>query len=357
VSEGAYIRVAQRDLLLASVRYRGLLPACAVEDLGWKVCVGSGDELPPPNTSVVIVVKPLSERDAAWVRAVAGAGLPVVVDLCDNVFVDGYAGRGTEIGRRFSETCSVVDAVTVPTIGLRNIVIERTGLTSDRVLVVPDIVETASLLNRQRRLIQEEESWRDQLRNLLRRFTARRRRTRSLLWYGNHGASYANFGMDDLLLFHEGLTQAAEMGAELLVVSNNRQRFERLAARLPIRSRYFEWTPGIVDDLLPSAGVCLVPNSLDAFSLTKSTNRALKALSTGVPVVATPTPAYGDLQDAVWLGDPGQGILAYLNDEDLRRKHLGTAKAILDRRYSLAALTQSMAGVLEVAAKPRMRAA
>lgn len=347
-----YIRVAQRDLRLASVRYRGLLPGCAFEDLGWKVVVGAGAAMPPEDTSLVVAVKPLSERDVSWLRAVDRLGLPIVVDLCDNVFIDGYAGQGEVIGLRFAETCSMAVAVTVPTEGLRDIVRDRTRMPNGRIFVVPDIVETPALLARERKLIEQKESWLEALRRRLRSSRGIARGAESpLLWFGNHGASYANFGMDDLLLFRDALAQASQKhGAELWVVSNNQERFERLAKRLPIQMRYYEWTPTVVDELLSVAKVCLVPNSLDEFSLTKSANRAIKALSSKVPVVATPTAAYAGLERSVWLGDPTEGLLAYLGDAKVRRAHLQEARTALDEHYSMASLRSSLRGVVDATA-------
>lgn len=350
-----YIRVARRDLALASVRYRGLLPGCALQDLGWNVAVGSGKALPPDDAAFVIAVKPLLEGDAAWIREVAGRGTPVIADLCDNVFIDGYANQGEDIGRRFAALAGAFAAVMVPTAALRDIVIERTRLEPGRVFVVPDIVESRRLLDRQRKLLGQSL----RAKEMMMRFApvARRwlvRRPPMLLWFGNHGASYANFGMDDLRLFEDALRLASErFGAELCVVSNNRERFEKLAARLPIASRYVEWTPTRVDRLLSSASVCLVPNSLDSFSATKSANRAVRALSAGVPVVATRTTAYAGLEGAMWLDDPADGIATYLGDRALRDAHLAEAKRVLERQYSIVALGEALQAVLREAASFR----
>lgn len=348
-----HIHVASRDLKLASVRYRGLLPGCALEALGWDVEVGSGDLAPSCGTSLVLAVKPLSAKDAAWVRKVAREGAPVVVDLCDNVFVDGYGGQGKVIGERLTALCSDIAAMMVPTTALRDTVVAQTGLPSDRVLVVSDIVETPALLERQRKLLRQRVSPLERVRQLWRRPPKPSfGRGPVLLWFGNHGASYADFGMQDLLLFKDALREAADRkGAELWVVSNHREKFERVASQLPITSRYFEWTPEIVDVLLGVASVCLVPNSLDPFSLTKSANRAIKALSQGVPVVATPTSAYADLVDAVWLGDASQGLMAYLDGTDTRRLHLRAAPRILEKSYAFDSLQRAMAEVVAVAMK------
>src|SRR5690606_28310419 len=164
-----------------------------------------------------------------------------------------------------------------------------------------------------------------------------------LLWYGNHGAAYARFGLEDLLLYREALREAASRGAELWVVSNNRGKFERLAGELPVASRYFEWTPTIVDALLPLADVCLVPNSLDAFSATKSANRGLKALSNGVPVVAALSVAYQGLVGAMGLDVPGAGVAAFLDNTSVRERHLLEAERFKAAYFSFERLRRAIA--------------
>lgn len=350
----AYIHVAQRDLRLASVRYRGLLPGCALEDVGWKVRVGAGPEKPPSGTDLVIAVKPLSERDAGWVCDISSSGLPVVVDLCDNIFIDGYANQGSLIGSRFIATCAAATALTVPTPALRDIALANIGLPADRVLVVPDIVETQPLLARQRELLDGGRQWAGALLQFVRRTVRVHRPVRPaqpvLLWFGNHGASYASFGMDDLLLFRNALQQVAcSHDAELWVVSNSQDSFDRISPRLPIRSRYFEWGPTVVDDLLHVASVCLIPNSLDAFSATKSANRAIKSLSARVPVVATRTAAYSGMEQAIWLGNAGEGIQTYLRDSALRQAHLSHAARMIEARFSMGSLRRAMSNVVSLA--------
>lgn len=347
----ALVRVARRDLHQASVRYRGLLPACALQNLGWNSRVSAGEDLPDARANLVVAVKPLTEREALWVKRARGEGLPVVIDLCDNVFIDGYAGQGDEIATRFLSTAKAAVAITVPTAGLRDTVIRASGLSGDRVVIVPDIVETPALVRRQRKLVGEPSGWGLAACECLGRHLARLRRNAppKLLWFGHHGAGYANFGLSDLLLFGPALEKAAARhGAELWVVSNHEERFRTLASKLPIATRYFEWSPTVVDALLPAVDVCLVPNSLDPFSSTKSANRALKALSGGVPVVATPTSAYAGLEAGIWLDDPTEGVLAYLEDRRLRSAHLREARRAIARAHSMHALNEAMRRVIDI---------
>lgn len=348
-------RVARRDTRLASVRYRALLPACALEDGLYRTSVCSSDMPTEVCPRVAIAVKPLQAAEAAWVSGMRARGVPTVVDICDNIFVNGYGGTSSGIADLFRATIRN-GLVTVPTESLRAVVQENTGIAPGMVKVVPDIVESAGLLRRQWRMVDGRRAPILQAQLVDRVVPWVRRSARVLgvgrpvlLWFGNHGGSYARFGLDDLMLWEDALRDASALGAQLWVVSNNRQRFEAMRTSLPIRARYFEWSPSRVDALLGFTDVCLVPNSMDAFSRSKSPNRALKALAAGVPVVATPTPAMKELDGAVWLDTPSVGIRAYLEGTGMRERHLASARLLMAQKFSMAALRDAMTDVVQEA--------
>jgi hypothetical protein len=350
-------RIAERSLRLASVRYRGLMPACALREEGFGIeCITHGMPI-PAETGMVFTVKPLTSKEASFVERASGAGLPVVLDLCDNIFIDGYAGQGQVIADRFRSLVRHAAAITVPTSALAAVVHEQTGVDEQRIRVVPDIVEDATMLTRQAGLLGQSGvariPWRDMLPARAARLSARlgkivrRQPMRRILWFGNHGAGHANFGISDILLFREALEAVARSTPiELWVVSNSLEKFEAIVAGLAFRSRYFEWHEGLIDLLLRAADLCIVPNSLDAFSATKSANRALKSLAAHVPVVATPTMAYEGMADALWTGDPLEGIRACLEDRALVSRQMQAADHAIETRYSFVALRRYMRDVV-----------
>ena len=348
-------RVASRDTRLASVRYRALMPACALQDDRYTTALCSDATPSKAQPRVAIGVKPLRASDAAWVSRMRARGVPTVVDICDNIFVDGYGGPGSAIANCFRDTVRG-GLVTVPTHALREVVRDNTDVPAERVMIVPDIVENATLLRRQMQMLGPRPlatarfpGWGQVGAWTGRGMRALGMRGPVLIWFGNHGAAHASFGLDDLRLWEDALRDASRLGAQLWVVSNHRERFEAMRGALPIRTRYFEWSPSRVDGLLAFADVCLVPNSMDAFSRSKSPNRALKALAAGVPVVATPTPAMQALEGALWLGDPAAGIRAYLEDSGLRGAHLARARERMSEDFSMDALRQAMSTVMREA--------
>jgi glycosyltransferase involved in cell wall biosynthesis len=341
-SADVLFRLARADISMASVRYRGLAPALALKALGWSVALSAGRSDEEVTAPLAIAVKPLSEAESDWALRWYQTGGALLVDLCDNVFVDGYGGADVRLVERFRRVAARGGALTVPTEALAEVVADACHVAPERIFVVPDVVETPGLVDAQVRLLGGRSSIFPRgphpLALRLLGLCASRRRP-VLLWFGNHGAPWGRFGLSDLLLFEDALRVASQRyGAMLWVVSNKREAFDAVARKLPIECRYFEWTPKAVDRALAAADVCVVPNSLDEFSRTKSANRPLKALAAGVPVIATPTRACARLEGAIWLADPAAGIDAYLGDERVCAIHLAEAREIMRRDYSIEAL-------------------
>jgi glycosyltransferase involved in cell wall biosynthesis len=99
--------------------------------------------------------------------------------------------------------------------------------------------------------------------------------------------------------------------------------------------------------LLRGADVCLIPNSLDAFSRVKSANRAVLSLSLGTPVVATSIPSFEPLADSVVFDDFASGIDLYLRDAARRDRDLTRAREVLSREFGLGRIRQLWLALLE----------
>ncbi|WLG96488.1 hypothetical protein [Pseudomonas sp. FP198] len=157
----------------------------------------------------------------------------------------------------------------------------------------------------------------------------------SILWYGNHGAPHARFGMLDLLEIRGALEQAAiEFQAELVVVSNNRSKYEKYIKPMAIPSRYLEWSSAVVEQCLAEARVVVVPNMRDAFSLCKSANRTVHALTRGVPVVATATPALAPLAGSIVVDDFLQGLRRYLSSIPHAKADVAKGLELIEKHFS-----------------------
>lgn len=174
--------------------------------------------------------------------------------------------------------------------------------------------------------------------------------TLRILWFGNHGAPHARFGMLDLLDIREALEQIAlEFPVELVVVSNNRDKYEKHIKPLAIPSCYLDWSSDVVEQCLADARVVIVPNSRDAFSLCKSANRTVHALTRGVPVVATATPALEPLAGSIVVDDFLQGLRRYLSNSQQAKADVARGLKLIEQHFNPAVIAAAWRQVLDAA--------
>lgn len=386
---------------VASVRYRALMPMYALQHAGHECMVFTPAHAPDLTAmDVIVFVKNFQPECLVLAAAARRAGVLVALDLCDNIFVPGYGQRGrirpADHFRAMTRLADVVVATTqclaaairdaCPEAGLLTIVpdgIETVASRSHGETVVDSAARRAGgaegLARRIRRYFARPDClhprafldavhatirlladrWKpahggksSSVPDAPRRVPATAQERRVLLWFGNHGAKHASFGMLDLLPLRAELEAiAAQWPVELVVISNSKDKFDRHIADFGLPTRYVEWTPEAVDEWLERADVVLVPNSLDAFSRCKSANRTVLALSRGVPVVATWMPALAPLKDVILTGGFGQGISRYLAEPGLANEHVRTAGPILQAEYGAGAIAAAWQDSLLQASK------
>ncbi|WP_332769061.1 glycosyltransferase [Phenylobacterium sp.] len=161
----------------------------------------------------------------------------------------------------------------------------------------------------------------------------------TVVWFGNHGGPHSDFGMLTLLSIAAELRRAyQEHPYTLVVVSNSERKYKAFLRHLGVPTQYVEWTQERTYDLLDSASAFVMPAGDDPFSRSKSANRALMALSCGVPVVAEAIESLDDFKDCVEVGELGAGLARYLKDPAARRAHVLKARGVIARKYSIEAL-------------------
>lgn len=172
-----------------------------------------------------------------------------------------------------------------------------------------------------------------------------RRSPKTVLWFGNAGELHGDYGISTILRFAQALEAASEIvDMELLVVSNNVDKYCEYIAPLPFPSRYAEWSPISVFEQIAAADVVILPNSNDPFSFTKSANRVVLSLSCGTPVITEDFDSLDSLRDCVVVDDINRGLHRYLI-EDNAAADLSKAQIILDRDYSSFAVGRQLTQV------------
>jgi hypothetical protein len=408
---------------LASVRYRALLPLIALEQRGCRCRIFSRPSRQNlDGLDLLVIVKSFEHGDVNLAQEANARGIPVVFDLCDNIFIADYKGKNqispAEIFLTISRIASAIVTTTEP---LAQVIRD---VTKDAVpvFVAPDGIECVAMVTEGKRRLRQAR-WRDISRSVCggfrraaqllfdqhamraaltpttlrknkiykyvrralgrwrkfghwrfwakiayRCFDTLRTRLRArpvsavassvsnggsqdvkrILWFGNHGAAHAKFGMLDLLQIRDSLERIAQdFPVELVVVSNNVEKYGQFIAPMRIPSRYVEWNVDAMNDHLRRADVVVLPNSLDPFSACKSANRAVLSLSQGVPVVATSTSALEPLRGCIELDDFYLGLRRYLTDPAYMSRHVAEAQLRIDRHFGMAAIGEAWLHVFD----------
>jgi hypothetical protein len=277
------------DPRVASVRFRCLTPMRALQQTGVRVEIF--DPRQAEVYSLVVFSKLYDPTEQAIARALRSQGCRTILDLSDNHFYNPhglpqYAAAATHL----RAMVALVDRVVCCSPEMARVVALHTAPARPP-LVVGDAVEDFAVV-----------------------------RTRSvdrfrILWFGSHGSPNAASGMEDLLRIRDHLGDIARTHpAELVIVSNNAQKFAALQGALPVPSRYVEWTPVAFAKELSRADLVVVPVTPNPFTFCKSNNRVATALWHGVPVLADRIPAYDELAPFAYVDDWERGFLHALSD-------------------------------------------
>lgn len=351
---------------IASVRYRAAIPARHLGDRGVTSRFSSAPYrvLAPAPPDAVVFVKAFADHDVEQAIKAVEAGVPVLVDVCDNVFAPGYQAHSSENLRRMAEISTMV-VTTGP--ALAEVLRNELGADS-RLQVVPDPVETPAdvrgavrIVLRQRlaRALRERRTHipralagvvgRELIPGLRRRIPADGpAELPQILWFGNVGSVEPRFGVVNLTdIAGELESVAREVPFRLLVVTGDRGAYRKLIEPLGLDAAFARWDRLTIFRHVRRSAAVILPNSRDEFSICKSPNRATLALSQGVPVVATRIPSLDVLEDAILFDDFHAGLLRYLTDPDLAAEHVRRAGAIIEREFAPAAVAQKWLALLD----------
>lgn len=368
---------------LASARYRALLPALGLNQLGVRSVFTASARIDLLGTArAVVIVKSFSQDDMVLAEEARRLGVPVFIDLCDNIFVPGYRGKSDVTpAAAFDLLAAKASAVVTPTRTLRDVVTSRVPKgtvvleITDCAESVEERAEAIGLFERNKSVLDVSTDKRRSLvaraEEIARRFWRGIRARRSslnqspvkstggtpswlrtsaplILWFGNKGNSYTKSGLADLALFGDALQRVArEFGAELLVLTNGHEDAKRFVEPIGIKWHYDDWSLATMESALRVATLVIVPNCNDEFAVCKSSNRSVLALRRGVPVVASPTRALSELRECVWQADAYEGMRLYLSDKVERRKWVKRAERLLISRFSVKAIGQQWRSLLE----------
>lgn len=280
-------------------------------------------------------------------------GIRIVVDNCDNQFFnpnnDPAWSRQIERLRRL---LSMADHLVCATDALAEVT-RAQGFTQD-ISVVGDAVECA-------RDLMPGESWARRHLNPM-RIPAKMRliehaawiscwRLRGhlpLVWFGNHGVSFAEGGMTDLSALRGRLERThSRRPISLTVISNHPRKFSAEFSGWRFPTRYVAWDRTTFLPVLRLHDVALIPVRDNPFTRCKSSNRVATALNEGLAVAADPIPSYQPFSGMGWFNGFDEGFAEYLANRAMRANHIAAGRKHVSQHCSIAAISDAWRKVIE----------
>ena len=293
---GWLVNVADFDS--ASVRYRCAHPLANLvfRGLGGRVYT-KVDRLSADLSQLdgIVIVKRIDPGLVALVSAARDAGVPVWLDLCDDlVSPDGRSELREMAHAVLRALAPLLEGIWCPTPKMRARVhayLKADHQGSVPIEVLPDCVETLETYSVSR--------------SVWERVVGHGNGAKAakpppvvlqpdpgaiqLLWFGNWGGPHSDFGIMSLLpALHRLAEYEHRDDLSLHVVSNHEALGEVLRQHAPVRVTYHPWSRDRVAALLDRTHFTLVTSGDDAFSAIKSPNRTLLSLASGVPVISEP---------------------------------------------------------------------
>lgn len=360
---GAIQGDTQRRSELASARYRALIPARQLENLGHQISfidlrtpisnmnsprdfaeVYVFTKLMGPKTSDKLRL--LAERTLQFAQTIRTAGSRVVSDHCDDHFGNSL------FGPYYQELIRLSDGVVASTQSLADIIRNQTDRESVLISDPVEGVKQQPLFNPPR------------TRSLLQKLFGRGRfpeavagytRPLQLLWYG-HPSNLDTLEsflpelsrLSRQLPLHLQIMTSAGKGAEILC-----QRHSH-GPRSVLSIDFCPWTAEAMWLALAHSDIVILPsNTANQKKLVKSPNRLLEALWAGRFAVADPVPSYRELEQWAWLsGDLATGIRwAVANPAEVVCR-IGQAQEYIARHHTPAAIADRWLSLFKQVVKP-----
>lgn len=138
-------KASSLNINLASLRYRCLIPLHYLELYGYQSCIYSNCNairFDDNKSDVIIFVKSFAREDLELAKKAHRLGIPVILDICDNIFIEEYTNRRDNIPAEiFKEMAKVSSAIVTTGIVLKNVIRKEVG-ESIPIFIIPDANET-----------------------------------------------------------------------------------------------------------------------------------------------------------------------------------------------------------------------
>ena len=158
-------KVKSENLTVASLRYRCLLPVKYLASQRYQSIIYSNkDEVKFHLTpKAIIFVKSFSNHDYKLAQHAKEQNIPIILDLCDNIFADGYAETSkTKPADNFRRMVQIASMIITTGISLKSIIEDQLTL-SIPIYIIPDANETIADFNAYPQLLERNQNLKQKL--------------------------------------------------------------------------------------------------------------------------------------------------------------------------------------------------
>jgi glycosyltransferase involved in cell wall biosynthesis len=137
-------KLSSNDPSVASARYRCLIPVSYLRCSGVDSVIYAADEPIDffDKLEAIVFVKSFSMHDVFQARIAKCLQIPILLDLCDNIFALSMKGARKELVSGFKEMAKLADYIVVPSPYLMTVMLREIEFQKSRVIIIPDGVET-----------------------------------------------------------------------------------------------------------------------------------------------------------------------------------------------------------------------
>lgn len=301
---------------IASARLRCFLPCKYLKEAGAPVEIFNDKHI--DQYKVVVFQKRYEPASLELAKQLRSKKVKVVFDLCDNHFYNpAHLPELTERAKRLQNMIEQADVVSVSTPEIEKLI------SGKRTVVIDDAIDEM-----------KEKPWAKLYTKLIHSFP-RQNEVYRIVWYGNTGTQPVPVGLVDLVKVMPSLEALhQETPLSLSVISNSKSLFNQSIGKTCFPVKYYEWKAATFPYLFKQHDVCIIPVTINPFTLCKTNNRPLLSLLLGIPVVADRIPSYEEFEEFVLFADWKRNLQAYASNLDLRRQHVRLATSYIQGKYT-----------------------
>ena len=320
------------NVKVASSRIRTLVPIDFLQSIGYSVELFEMTHA--LQYKIVVFSKRYDHKSILLAQRLKEQGVVIVFDLCDNHFYNpNKLIFLTQRASALKQMLSIAHHIVVSTETLKQIIIQQIGNIKP-ITVIGDTFE---------KQIFSETSWLRRFYNKTLFFVYVKRLKKFIkkghtpvVWFGSHGQQYIEAGMSDLLLIKDDLHSVNKKNPIVLtVISDSKHKYKNIIEPLPLETLYLDWSPDIFLDALAMQSICVIPITLNEFTVCKTNNRLVTALYNNIPTVATVIPSYKPFEDVTLFENFKKNIEYYINHRVEAAQHIEMAKLLIVKSFSV----------------------